>query len=78
MLPSAAHTCREVFEAVHVESATAVAGWDDSLSFGQAFHSVDHFSLERATVVLFRLLTGALTSCWQEIRWGVWYRYRRI
>jgi hypothetical protein len=36
-----------------VETAAAVAGWDDALATLEFFHAGDHFELEGTTVVFF-------------------------
>ena len=73
MLLGAAHAGREVLQAIHVQPATPIAGWQNPLSLSQTFHPVDHFGLERPAVILLRRLASALTRCWQEIGWRVRY-----
>ena len=75
MLLRAAHARSQVLEAIHVQSATTVAGREDALTFRKAFHTMNHLYLEGAAVILVLGLLGALTSRRQQAGWGVWYRY---
>ena len=49
-----------------MEAATAVAGREDALAFGEALHAVDHFGFEGAAVVFVLGLLCALAGGWEE------------
>lgn len=51
MLLGAAHARREVFPAIHVESATAITGRLDSVTTLQLLHAGDHRGFVRSVVV---------------------------